>query len=106
MSLRPLREYWQQPGRQAAEQPLRTWFSVTRTARWAGFADMKRDFPSVDLAHGRYVFDIKGNNCRLICSIDFARHGVLVLWMGTHGDYDALTKNDGRQFKRVYGEMA
>jgi hypothetical protein len=48
---------------------------------------------------------IKGNNCRLICSIDFIRHGVLVLWVGPHSEFDALMKNDGRQFKRRYGEM-
>jgi hypothetical protein len=29
-----------------------------------------------------------------------------VLWVGRHSEYDALMKNDGRQFKRLYGEMA
>ena len=67
---------------------------------------MKKDFPTVDLAHGRFLSDIKGNNCRPICSVDFTRHGVLMLWIGSHSEYDALMKNDGRQFKKIYGEMS
>ena len=105
ISLRLLRDYWQQPGRQDLEQPLKTWHAVARKAKWANLVEMKTAFPTVDMAYGRYVFDIKGNNCRLICSIDFTRHGVLVLWVGTHGDYDELMKNKGRQFKKVHGEM-
>jgi mRNA interferase HigB len=106
VSLKLLRDYWEKPGRDDTEQPLRTWYAVTRKARWANLMEMKKDFPTVDLAHGRFVFDVKGNNCRLICSIDFIRHGVLVLWVGLHSEYDALMKNDGRQFKRRYGDMS
>lgn len=105
VSIKHLREYWSQPGRQDTEQPLKTWFSVMKRGLWAGLIDMREVFPTVDIAHGRYVFDIKGNNCRLICSIDFVRHGVLVLWVGTHSDYDELMKNNGRKFKRIYGEI-
>jgi mRNA interferase HigB len=101
-----LRDHWEKPGCDGLEQPLRTWHAVTRKARWANLVEMKRDFPTVDLAHGRFVFDIKGTNCRLICSIDFVRHWVLALWVGSHSEYDALMKNDGRQFKRRYGELA
>jgi mRNA interferase HigB len=106
VSLRLLREYWNQPGRQTTEQPLKTWFAVVRGSRWASLIDIKKDVPTVDIAHRRYVFDIKGNNCRLICSIDFVRHGVLILWVGTHDDYDELMKNDGRKFRKIYGEMS
>ena len=106
VSLRLLRDYWEKLGKNGFEQPLRTWHAVSRKARWASLVDMKKDFPTVDMAHGRFVFDIKGNNCRLICSVDFARHGVLVLWVGSHSEYDVLMKNDGRQFKKLYGEMS
>jgi mRNA interferase HigB len=106
VSLKLLRDHWEKPGRDGLEQPLRMWHAVARKARWTNLGEIKRDFPTVDLAHGRFVFDNKGNNCRLICSIDFVRHGVLVLWVGRHSEYDALMKNDGRQFKRLYGEMA
>lgn len=102
ISRRKLREFWEQPGRRNSEQPLKTWFDVATRANWRSFADVKRDFgAAADQAHGKYVFDIKGNTYRLICSIDFTRHGVLVLWIGTHGEYDALNRRDGERLKQL-----
>lgn len=106
VSRKLLRAYWEQPGRRDSEEPLKIWFNVTRKAEWASLADVKKDHPSADLAHGRYVFDIKGNTYRLIGSIDFVRHGVLILWVGTHREYDELMKNDGRKFKQLFGELS
>ena len=104
VSLGRLREFWQQPGRHDSEQALKTWYNVTRKARWSSFANIRRDYPSADLAHGRVVFDIRGNNYRLICAIDFIRHGVLTLWVGTHADYDTLMRNSGRLLKARFGD--
>jgi mRNA interferase HigB len=90
------------PGRDQSEQPLKTWYSVVRKAEWKSHADVKADFgASVDLAFGKYVFDIKANDFRLICVIDFVRHGVLVLWIGTHREYGALNRNNGKKLKRL-----
>lgn len=102
ISLARLREHWQRPGRGDSEQPLKTWHDVARKARWASHDDVKRDYGArVDLAHGRHVFDIAGNKYRLVCSIDFARHGVLVLWVGTHREYDRLNKTGGEGLQRL-----
>lgn len=105
ISIKPLREYWQQSGNEKLEQPLKTWFSVTEKAEWKHIFDVKKDFPSVDAAYGGYVFDIKGNTCRLLCLIDFVRHGVFVKWIGSHDDYDELLKNDGKLLKLKLGEI-
>jgi len=102
VSKKKLREYWQMPGRGLSEAPLKTWFDVAEKATWRNFADVKVDFgANVDMAYGKYVFDIKGNSFRLICAIDFVRHGVLVLWVGTHREYDELNKNDGRKLRQL-----
>jgi len=54
------------PGRDQTEQPLKTWYSVVDKAEWRTHADVKADFgASVDLAYGKYIFDIKGNDFRL-----------------------------------------
>ena len=53
----------------------------------------------VDLAYGRYVFNIGGNKYRLICRIDFTRHGVLALWVGTHN----LSTNYGPRAGNCFG---
>jgi hypothetical protein len=43
----------------------------------------------------------RGNPYRLVCVIDFVRHGVLVLWIGTHAEYDRLNGNDGAGLKAL-----
>jgi mRNA interferase HigB len=100
VSRKNLREHWENPDRAQSEQPLKTWYSVVRKAEWKTHDDVKADFgASVDRAHGKYVSNVKGNDFRLVCVIDFARHGVLVLWIGTHREYDELNKNNGRKLK-------
>ena len=50
---------------------------------------------------GNYIFDIRGNRYRLVCVIDFIRHGVLVLWIHTHAGYDRLYRYDGAGLKAL-----
>ncbi len=100
VSRKKLREHWELPGRRLSEPALKTWYAIVGSARWACHADVKADFGAgVDLAHGKYVFDIKGNDYRLVCAIDFVRHGVLVLWVGTHAEYDGLNKRNGAKLR-------
>jgi len=98
-----LRDFWKQPAYRDSETSLRTWFDVAiNKAKWASHDDVKKDFGAkVDLAYGRYVFDVHGNKYRLICKIDFARHGVLTLWIGTHRDYDKLCEHNGSGLKAL-----
>lgn len=97
-----LRDYWETPGRRDSETPLKTWFDVVRYATWASHDDVKAAYGAgVDLAYGRHVFNIGGNKHRLICRIDFARHGVLTLWVGNHAEYDELCANGGKLLQRL-----
>ena len=97
-----LRDYWEQPGRRDSQTPLQTWYDVVSTARWASHNDVKAAYrANVDLAHGRYVFNIGGNKYRLICRVDFVRHGVLTLWVGTHAEYDGLCADGGKRLQRL-----
>lgn len=102
ISRKKLRAHWQTQGRQDSEQPLKTWYNVANKAQWKTHSDVKQAYgANVDLAHGKYVFNIKANDYRLVCIIDFARHGVLVLWVGTHAEYDDLNKRDGEKLKQL-----
>jgi mRNA interferase HigB len=95
VSRRKLREFWETPGRSDSVAALRTWFDVVSSARWRSYGG------TVDLAYGRYIFDIRGNRYRLVCVIDFVRHGVLILWIGTHAEYDWLNRYDGVGLKAL-----
>lgn len=97
-----LRAYWEIHGKRDSETPLKAWFDIVAAARWRSHDDVKASFgASVDLAYGRYAFNIGGNKHRLICRVDFVRHGVLILWIGPHADYDDLCANGGRKLQQL-----
>ena len=72
-----------------ADVALRDWYKKTEKSDWVSLADVKRTFNSVDyVGNDRYVFNIKGNNYRLVALILFAAKKVFIRWMGTHKEYD------------------
>lgn len=74
-----------------AKTALEEWFEKTKKAEWACFADIKRTFNSVDaVGNQRYVFNIKGNDYRLIVLIQFTPKTVYIRFVGTHKEYDAI----------------
>ena len=70
---------------------LEDWFQKVRQAEWNCFADMKQMFNSVDsVGNQRYVFNIRGNNYRLIVVVKFTIKTVLIRFIGTHAEYDLV----------------
>ena len=58
---------------------------------FANFNEMRTIFNSVDaVGNDRYVFNIKGNNFRLIALINFRGRTIYVLFVGTHSEYDKI----------------
>ena len=80
----------------ASEHPeslvaLQVWVSVVKSSRWSCFADIKRDFNSVDaVGNQRYVFDIMGNHFRIVAVIKFTIGFVYLRFIGTHKEYDRI----------------
>lgn len=86
-----LREFWTQPGRGDAEQPLRTWVQVVKAANWSKPTDVKQMFRSADiLRNGRAIFDIGGNKYRLVVAIHYRGKRIYVRFIGTHSEYDKV----------------
>ena len=74
-----------------AEVALEEWYHKTKRAEWTCFADMKKTFNSVDnVGNQHYVFNIRGNNYRLVVVIKFTIKTVLIRFFGSHADYDKL----------------
>jgi mRNA interferase HigB len=86
VSLRRLREFWAVHPK--AGVPLRGWFTVTSEAEWQTFNDLRTTFPSADLVGNCTVFNVGGNNYRLIARVLFGSHKVYVLRVMTHAEYD------------------
>lgn len=74
-----------------AEVPLNHWFKTAKRAKWKCFADIKKDFNSVDnIGNQRYVFNIKGNTYRLVVVIQFVHEYIYIRFVGTHAEYDKI----------------
>ena len=70
---------------------LEEWYEKTKKAEWTCFADIKNTFNSIDaVGNQRYVFNIKGNDYRLVVLILFTPKTVYIRFVGTHSEYDAI----------------
>jgi mRNA interferase HigB len=82
--------------RQPASRPgFNNWIALVRSASWESPNDIAKTFRSADVlgkGSGRVVFDIGGNNYRMICSYYFGASVVqlFVAWIGTHAEYSKL----------------
>lgn len=68
---------------------LLRWMRIVEAADWSSLADIKQGFNSVDyVRNDRYVFNVKGNQYRLIAMIHFRVRSLYVRFIGTHSEYD------------------
>lgn len=80
-----------QRGGAALKAALDAWFHEVRKAEWKSSADIKKRYAHASIINAeRVVFNIKGNDYRLIASVDFRRGSVWIKWIGTHQDYDKI----------------
>jgi mRNA interferase HigB len=78
-------------GIKAARSQYEAWFEIVDRARWQNPEDVKAAYPKVSiLKAGRVVFNIKGNDFRLVSALQY-RAGVLAIrFFGTHAEYDKI----------------
>lgn len=89
VSIPILREFWQ--AHPDAEQHLKAWLDEARRAAWTQPADIKAQCGSASiLKNRRVVFNIKGNDYRLIVAIAYRYQVVYIKFLGTHKEYDAV----------------
>jgi mRNA interferase HigB len=71
-----------------ARKPLASWIDVTKVAVWKTFVELRETYRSADYVKDQVVFDLGGNNYRLISSIDYSAQCLYVLDIMTHAEYD------------------
>lgn len=75
----------------AVKAALDAWFHEANKADWAGPADVKKSYANASIVSSdRVVFNIKGNDYRLIAAIDYKRKIVFIKRLGTHAAYDKI----------------
>ncbi|MCF6252457.1 MAG: type II toxin-antitoxin system HigB family toxin [Methylococcaceae bacterium] len=80
-----------------SKSALVAWHKDTCDATWNTPQDIKNRYGSADfLSDNRVIFNIKGNNYRLVIQVRYQNGIIVVLWVGTHAEYD---KQDFRSKK-------
>ncbi len=89
VAVKSLRVFWEQyPD---AEQALKSWVDEAKKAAWLQPAQIKEQYRSASiLKNRRVVFNIKGNDYRLVVSIAYHYQAVYVKFIGTHKEYDDI----------------
>ena len=84
-----LRSFWEQyPD---AERPLKAWFYEASRANWQSPSDIKSLYRHASiLANNRVVFNIKGNDYRLIVHVRYDISIIFIRFIGTHKEYDKI----------------
>lgn len=84
-----LRTFWEK--HVDCEQQLKSWFSEIEKSHWDSINQLKSEFPSASiLPDNRVVFNIKGNNYRLIVKFNFEYGLCWIRFIGTHAEYDKV----------------
>ena len=75
----------------SSKQALQTWFEDASHANWIGPQDIKLRYASASFVGGnRVVFNIKGNEFRLVVAVAYRFAAVYIKFAGTHRQYDVV----------------
>ena len=76
------------------EQQLKSWYGETEKSEWKNINEITKEYPSANIIwNNRVVFNIKGNNYRLIVKINFHYQVMWIRFVGTHKEYDKVNAN-------------
>lgn len=84
-----LREFWTK--HLDCEQQLKSWYRESEKSEWKNTNKVKKEYPTASvLGDNRVVFNIKGNNYRLLVKINFHYQMMWIRFIGTHKEYDRI----------------
>jgi mRNA interferase HigB len=71
-----------------ARTALQVWLETAKAATWQSIEDIRKTFPSADMAGRLVIFNIKGNHYRLIVRMEFRSQRIYIKEFLTHAEYD------------------
>jgi mRNA interferase HigB len=89
IALKTLRLFWEQ--HPDAQQALQAWYRDAERATWNTPADIKNVYRNASfVGNNRMVFNIRGNQYRLVVAINYTSGIIYIRFIGTHQDYDKI----------------
>ena len=89
---RTIREFCQE--HQDSKEYLETWYETVKGARWEKPADIRNFYATISiLKNSRVLFNIKGNDYRLVAKINYRKQWLFIRFIGTHIEYDKIDAN-------------
>jgi mRNA interferase HigB len=89
IAIKKLRSFWER--HPMVEPMLRAWYNESEAAQWRTPQDILRRYRTADILPGdRVVFNIKGNDYRLVVRIHYNTGVVFIRFVGTHAEYDRI----------------
>jgi mRNA interferase HigB len=74
-----------------SEQYLKTWYDTAMHADWKTPNDVKQTYTNASiLQNERIVFNIKGNNYRLVVKFNYKKQWAFIRFIGTHDEYNNI----------------
>lgn len=74
-----------------AKVALLAWYHEFLGSGYSNFNELKEVFRNASIVAGsRVIFNIKGNDFRLVVSINFRQGASYIIWFGTHAEYDRI----------------
>ena len=89
----------------AVKAQLDAWYAEVARAEWKSSAELKSQYSSASIVSAeRVVFNIKGNDYRLVVAINYHFEVVLIKWLGTHKEYDNIDVEQVRYDEHRYAD--
>lgn len=91
IAFRTLRDFFEKREYFDSEISLRAWYHEAKASEWKSSNDLKKQYKNASIVgEGRVVFNIKGNEYRLVVAIDYEFQMIFIRFIGTHKQYDKI----------------
>src|SRR5699024_11920969 len=91
IAFRTINEFFDKPEYADSEVSLRAWYHDAKAAEWKNSNELKGQYKSASIVgDGRVIFNIKGNDYKLVVAIDYEFQVISIRFIGTHKQYDNI----------------
>lgn len=89
IAISTLRAFWTKHS--DAQTPLMAWYALASRSQWRSPSDIKEAYRNASFtANNRVMFNIKGNDYRLVVLVRYDKGLLFVKFVGTHAQYDKI----------------